>query len=62
MFMATDKNKQNTKRDAKSGKPQAKKASQNKKNPHAQPKSIKFEIFAICAIALCLYLLVCIYS
>ena len=60
--MATDKNKQNTKRDAKSGKPQSKKASQNKKNPHAQPKSIKFEIFAICAIALCMYLLVCIYS
>ena len=54
--MPSEKNKKPTTKQNKSS--QAKKKSD--KNPPSGSK--RFEIFAICAIALCLYLLVCIYS
>ncbi len=62
--MASEKNSKNTKNNAKN----TKGASNNKKSPHprkkasAQSKSMSFEIFAICAIALSLYFVICIYS
>lgn len=54
--MPSEKNKKNTNK-----KPTPRASS---KKPKSQPGSggLRFEIFAICAIALCMYLLICIYS
>ena len=63
--MATDKNKQNTKKGAKSEKSanaKGKKDAKSGKKAPGKSGGIKFEVFGICTIALCLYLLVCIYS
>lgn len=53
--MASQKN-------AKSASKTVKKKSTSKKTTAGQSNGMRFEIFAICAIALCIYLLICIYS
>lgn len=61
--MASEKNSKNTKNNAKNTKASNnKKASHPRKKASPQSKSIRFEIFAICAIALSLYFVICIYS
>ena len=54
--MPSEKNKKNT------NKKPTPRASSKKPKPQPGSGGLRFEIFAICAIALCMYLLICIYS